>query len=493
MVSVDTPDPIPPPRLRAQSGKAGWPQAELDSGQAWISCAIDDSREAGDGTLLPALDRASVEAALAPCRETGLVRVRDAGKINAGFAALVWRLASVAEQWKLPHRILYLDSSAGQVEAAIRAGDTIGESKWTIWVREGSICHSACVFVLAAGDNRLVAGKVGIHRMMRISSKATSRAELNRQLREVYGNAKDYLERNGVAVAVADLMMTAPNRSLRLLTVEELREYGLDGTNAVQDDLERIRQMRTCGDAFVRHKDAFWVAFDRKCKGEGADLDAVNACGLALKQRFGFPDATCPEESLRWPKPMRLACRRPARRSKRSPVRRRTARRKLARRRATKRRATKRRATKRRPARRRPLPQVLVRPLPRQRRMPPRPTRRRRPTLKAECSDGLHAYRTARCLSSLHDNRAGGRMRGKTKGVLLAYLPSALLVLVGFGVAEVLRLAAAAMHEQWPATVATWLSLVALIAAIARGFWVSWRLWRPRGVAAVPPASGGEV
>ncbi|PPU40595.1 hypothetical protein [Xanthomonas arboricola] len=298
MVSVDTPEPVaPPPRPRAQAGEAGWPQAELDAGKAWISCATDYSSDAGDGTLLPALDRASVEAALAPCRDTGLLRVRYAGKINAGFAALVWRLAAVAEQLRLPHRILDLDSSGGQVEAAIRAGDVIGESNWTIWVREGSICHSACVFVLAAGDNRLVAGKVGIHRMMRISSKATSRAELNRELREVYGNVKDYLERNGVAVAVADLMMTVPNRSLRLLTMDELREYGLDGTNAVQDDLERIRQMRKCGDAFVRRKDAFLVAFDHKCKGEGADLEAVNACGLALKQRFGFPDAACPEES----------------------------------------------------------------------------------------------------------------------------------------------------------------------------------------------------
>ncbi|MCC5097694.1 hypothetical protein [Xanthomonas campestris] len=298
MVSVDTPEPVaPPPRPRAQPGEAGWPPAALELGQAWISCATDYSREAGDGTVLPALDRASMEAALAPCRETGLLRVRYVGKINAGFADMVWRLATVAEQLRLPHRILDLDSSGGQVEAAIRAGDVIGESNWTIWVREGSICHSACVFVLAAGDNRLVAGKVGIHRMMRISSKATSRAELNRELREVYGNVKDYLERNGVAVAVADLMMTVPNRSLRLLTMDELREYGLDGTNAVQDDLERIRQMRKCGDAFVRRKDAFLVAFDQKCKGEGAELDAVNACGLALKQRFGFPDAACPEES----------------------------------------------------------------------------------------------------------------------------------------------------------------------------------------------------
>jgi hypothetical protein len=92
-------------------------------------------------------------------------------------------------------------------------------------------------------------------------------------------------------------MMTVPNRSLRLLTAEELRQFGLDGTNAVQDDLERIKQMRKCGDAFVRRKDAFLVAFDQECKREGSELEAVNSCGQALKQRFGFPDETCPDES----------------------------------------------------------------------------------------------------------------------------------------------------------------------------------------------------
>src|SRR5690606_30035870 len=71
----------------------------------------------------------------------------------------------------------------------------------------------------------------------------------------------------------------------------------LDGTNAVQDDLERIKQMRACGDDFVRRKDAFLVAFDQQCKREGAELEAVNTCGQALKEQFGFPDPACPEES----------------------------------------------------------------------------------------------------------------------------------------------------------------------------------------------------
>ncbi|AWH17001.1 hypothetical protein C1922_06550 [Stenotrophomonas sp. ZAC14D2_NAIMI4_7] len=297
MVSINAADAPPPPAPPRSRADRPWAAAQLENGNAWISCSTDYAGEGGDGVALEGLGRDQIQQALAPCAERGLLRVRYTGKINPGFAELVWRLAVVADALKIHKRILDLDSSGGQVESAIVAGDSIGESGWTIWVREGSICHSACVFVLAAGDNRLLSGKVGIHRMMRISSKATSRAELNRELHEVYDNVKDYLQRNGVAVGVADLMMTVPNRSLRLLTPEELRQFGLDGTNAVQDDLERIKQMRTCGDDFVQRKDAFLVAFDQQCKREGVDMESINSCGQALKERFGFPDPVCPEES----------------------------------------------------------------------------------------------------------------------------------------------------------------------------------------------------
>ncbi|MEN5419188.1 hypothetical protein ABE543_07845 [Stenotrophomonas sp. TWI169] len=297
MVSINAADAPPPPSPPRSRADRPWPQAQLENGRAWVSCSTDYAAEGGDGAELEGLQREQISQALQPCAERGLLRVRYNGKINPGFAEMMWRLAVVADALEIHKRILDLDSSGGQVESAIIAGDSIGESGWTIWVREGSICHSACVFVLAAGDNRLLTGKVGIHRMMRISSKATSRAELNRELHEVYDNVKDYLQRNGVAVGVADLMMTVPNRSLRLLTPEELRQFGLDGTNAVQDDLERIKQMRACGDDFVQRKDAFLIAFDQQCKRDGADMESINSCGQSLKQRFGFPDPVCPEES----------------------------------------------------------------------------------------------------------------------------------------------------------------------------------------------------
>src|SRR3546814_14449458 len=87
-------------------------------------------------------------------------------------------------------------------------------------------------------------------------------------------------------------MMTVPNRSLRLLDDGELREYGLSGTNAVQDDLDRIILARKCGDEFVKRRDAFLRAYERQCR-VGGGQDAVDACELSLGAEYGFPDERC--------------------------------------------------------------------------------------------------------------------------------------------------------------------------------------------------------
>jgi hypothetical protein len=246
-----------------------WPLAKVESGKAWVSCRADYNTEQGDGEPLESLAFFSVVDALSACQKGGVLRLRYQGKIAADFTDLVSRVADIAERMAIHKRILDLDSAGGQVEDAIKAGDAIGGGGWTIWVREGSVCHSACVFVLGAGDNRMISGKVGVHRIIRMSSTATTRSELNEELRGVYDRVKDYLSRNGVAVAVADLMMTVPNRRLRLLSKDELQEYGLDGTNAAQDDLDRLQLMRRCGEDFVLRRDAFLRSFDSECKAAG--------------------------------------------------------------------------------------------------------------------------------------------------------------------------------------------------------------------------------
>jgi ATP-dependent protease ClpP protease subunit len=277
-----------------------WPPAKVTSGIASISCDTDYA-EAGDGQALVDLGFFSVLDAMTPCRDAGVVRLRYEGKISSDFADLVERVTAMAERMDIDKRILDIDSAGGQVEDGIRAGDTIGDSHWTIWVREGDLCHSACVFILAAGDNRLISGPVGIHRIIRLHSDATTRAELEQELRAVHDRIKDYFARNGADVAVADMMMTVPSSDLRLLTADELRRYGLSGSNPVQDDLERIRLARKCGEAFVHRRETFVRAFEKQCasdeKGAAQDVESLSECGMQLRKRYGFPDRKCPAES----------------------------------------------------------------------------------------------------------------------------------------------------------------------------------------------------
>ncbi len=283
------PDPV------AEEG-VDWSPMELKSGKVSASCDLDYVGQ-GDGAPLADFGHEALAEALRGCAERGVLRLRYVGKINGDFAAMMQRVTQVADELGIAKRVLDIDSSGGMVEDAIRAGDRIAESRWTVWVREGAVCHSACVFILGAGDVRMISGRVGIHRIIRMSSTATTRVELNRELRAVYDRVRDYLERNGAATAVADMMMAVPNRNLRLLTAEELSLYGLDGVNPAQDDLDRLRLMRKCGEDFVARRDAFVRAFDMRCKTPDAELEALNACGLALRKDYGFPDAACPVES----------------------------------------------------------------------------------------------------------------------------------------------------------------------------------------------------
>ena len=289
--------PPKPIAVKKDSRKAvDWTPISLEPGQASISCDLDYSRQ-GDGTSLLSLDRDSITMVVTLCEDRGLLRLRYHGRVDASFVALVERVSRVADTLGIRKHVLDLNSAGGQVEDAIRVGDFIAATRWTIWVREDSICHSSCVFLLSAGDVRKIAGKVGIHRIIRMSSTVTTRAELNAELRVVHGRVRDYLERNGSSVAVADLMMAVPNRSLRLLTDEELLRFGLDGVNPAQDDLDRLRLQRECGEDFVARRDAFARAFDRQCRERDDEVDELNACGLALRKQFGFPDSTCPAES----------------------------------------------------------------------------------------------------------------------------------------------------------------------------------------------------
>ncbi|TZF82421.1 hypothetical protein, partial [Cognatilysobacter lacus] len=287
----DEPQPHPADDLAGTR----WPDARVGGGVAEVSCERDDTDD--PPRRLQSLGFYPLFDAMAACESTGLVRLSYSGRIDGGFTELVRRVSAMAQRMDLPEHLLDIDSAGGNVEEAIRAGDAMADAAWTVRVQRDANCLSACVLVLAAADDRVVHGNVGVHRLMRDRSNATSRAELNDELRNVNATVRDYFERHGVALAVADLMMTVPNRRLRLLTAGELDEYGLVGRNAAQDDLERIVIRRKCGEGFMRRRDAFQRQFEARCGVDERPWEDVTRCGLELRPAYGFPDTRCVDET----------------------------------------------------------------------------------------------------------------------------------------------------------------------------------------------------
>ena len=285
----------PQPQTEDSLDGTQWPDARVGGGLAKVSCERDDADDSP--RRLDSLGFYPLFDAMASCESTGLVRLQYSGRIDGGFTELVRRVSAMARRMDLPEHLLDIDSAGGHVEEAIRAGDAMADAAWTVRVQDGANCLSACVLVLAAADDRIVRGNVGVHRLMRDRSNATSRAELNDELRNVNAMVRDYFERHGVALAVADLMMTVPNRRLRLLDAGELDEYGLSGRNAAQDDLERIVIRRKCGEDFMRRRDAFQRQFEARCGVDERPWEDVTRCGLDLRGAYGFPDSKCAGET----------------------------------------------------------------------------------------------------------------------------------------------------------------------------------------------------
>ena len=131
--------PAPPPvatpaateKKPAVPAPMDWSDITLASGEAWLSCNLDYSLH-GDGDALLSLDRESLDGLLGPCVERGVLRLRYRGRITTDFAALVERTTNVADALGIRKRVLDLDSAGGLVEDAIRAGDFIAASRWTI-------------------------------------------------------------------------------------------------------------------------------------------------------------------------------------------------------------------------------------------------------------------------------------------------------------------------------------------------------------------------
>ena len=283
----------------------------LQRGEATIACrdGLEVSRYA-----VTDITTIGVHNALQDCNLFELTLFYE-GEIDRSFAQFIKIISD--RNWPYERRVMFIHSAGGDVEAALRIGRDISKEPWSVFVaRSGEAprpstaqCYSACIFILAAARERAILGTVAIHRIYPSGSEALSRSELAAELADIEAQAKEFMRENGVSTSIVDDMMSIPSSDIRLLSPNELDEYGLAGENSAQLDLERLDLERRCGTEFVGRLASARHQVEIQCEPRlrAACAVAGGTCTVAANndmdqcvndanRQFGFPDASCPND-----------------------------------------------------------------------------------------------------------------------------------------------------------------------------------------------------
>jgi hypothetical protein len=186
-------------------------------------------------SIMAACEDARDRACSATVRMSGTIEIGDERKLQQTLAAADLRPSGGPRR-----RVLVsLNSLGGEVTAALAIGRILRrEQAWTV-VFEGDRCASACVLVLGAGVDRLVAGQVIVHRPYFGSmAPGQSAAQVQQRYRDMRRRIEDYAEEMNLPHTLIDLMFSVPPEDGRTLTPEQAARFMLHGVDPVFDEQE---------------------------------------------------------------------------------------------------------------------------------------------------------------------------------------------------------------------------------------------------------------
>ena len=189
-------------------GGAEWHHRTRAAAEAQLVTLIDTARKAGL-RLLVGFDFAMGYPAGFAARLTGEITAADAEALSAQLAQ-----ASLANM-----RQMQLDSIGGDLAAAFAIGRLMRKHQFDSLVLPDGQCDSACVFVLAAGIDKVVKGNVGIHRPY---FSAISSEDVQTALQEVMADAEAYLTEMNIPTRLVEEMFSTDPAEMRNLTRPEL-------------------------------------------------------------------------------------------------------------------------------------------------------------------------------------------------------------------------------------------------------------------------------
>lgn len=141
-----------------------------------------------------------------------------------------------------------LNSKGGDLYAAMDIGRSIRTRYASVTtVNVGKECLSSCVFILLAGEQRGLLGRIGIHRPYALNPSEDAQATL-RMFTKVSTDAKDYLKSIRVREGLFDDMFNIPPTDLHVFTsLAEFSKYGIQRFDPVYEEAMAASAMKRRG------------------------------------------------------------------------------------------------------------------------------------------------------------------------------------------------------------------------------------------------------
>jgi ATP-dependent protease ClpP protease subunit len=224
-----------------------------------------------------------------------LIKMGLIGEIKPVHVTAFNNLIKFARRYKKRAWELRINSPGGDVQTAMTLGRLVFSNRMNVKVEAGHECLSACVLVLAGGDLRIVYGTVGIHRPFETTVRQLSKSgsELADKYEKVEVEMANFFREMAVSPQLLDLMMATPSTKMRILTGQELEDFGLGEQNVANIELERERLVRECGAEYTKRTYQARAKTSKVC----SNAETFMACSLRISREYGVKIGGC---NARW-------------------------------------------------------------------------------------------------------------------------------------------------------------------------------------------------
>ena len=220
-------------------------------------------------SLVLSTSLAHADVTLQPVQGTSAHTIKISGSVlGKDLEKFQQVLETVAlKGFKLHMNAIQLDLGGGDPAVARTMGRLIRANKLNTFVAPSDRCVSACIYLAIAGMERMIYGSVLLHRLMLISEDLSE--ETIRQAIKVHRQeSEQYIAEMDGSALLAEAIHLTPSWGLRRLTKDEIKHWGIFGTDAVHEAIIFQRGAQEVGLSKEKFNAAFIEALDVCRKAE---------------------------------------------------------------------------------------------------------------------------------------------------------------------------------------------------------------------------------